>query len=119
MEEKKVFESTELLTKAFIKVHEEIYTKRGNLADDSKAYDIASTINLALGSMSEFGSMYDDRIVYLTNIIREAFKGNHSEKEIIRLCDHLLKLTISANRYNSNYFDIFNQIEEVIIAYGG
>ena len=107
------FQSTELLTKAFTEIHKEIFTN-SKLDDTNKAAEIADVLSVGIESVNEFGGSYDGRIVYLTSIIKDKFRGQCNEVEIKQLCDDILKLTISANKYFLTYGNVLSKINAVI-----
>jgi len=112
---KKVSESTELLTKAFSLIHDEIFAQT-NYTEESKAIDISEPICLALESMDDFGSQNSKRVVFLVDKINEKFKDSHLKTEINDLCRDILNITVSANRFVYTYSKILSVIQNDIKA---
>lgn len=107
------FQSTELLTKAFIEIHKEIFSN-SKLDDTFKAAEIADVLSQGIESVNEFGAKNGVRVVHLTTEIKDKFRGHYLETEINHLCDDVLMLTISANKYFIIYGNVLGKIEAVL-----
>lgn len=113
--EKNVLGSTRLLIEALTQVHKEIFAN-SQIDDQSKAHEIACVISLALEEINEFSCYHDRFTVDTINEIKSKFKGDLNEKKVNTLCDNILKLTISSNKYFLTYGNVLGKIEAAIEA---
>lgn len=98
--ENKVFASTELLTKAFSIIYDDIFSKRNNLSEISKASEIIHPIIDAIEKVADFG--FGKRTVYLVNRLKELCntipEADHNKTGIISILDDIIELTIISEK---------------------